>query len=429
MKNYMIRGVLVGAFMLGIWGFTGTANAMTPSLTLNATGNGDLVQMIVNGDANGNVRLYYQKVGYGLQSLYLGATNSSGYMAALLSTASLGVNSGTSTYVNVNNQQSSNVAWPYTTENTTVTLSQNSVSVVIGQSANITVSGGLMPYNMYSATNNVFRSVIGGNTLTITPLSVGSGSLSICSNGQNQIGCATLNITVINEPNSQISLSPSTVNLSVGGNSTVTISGSSNYYISSNANQNVATAYISGSSLIISGVAYGTDTITVCGQVNSCASVYVSVTYSGGTGVSAITFSQANPTLAIGQSLNVSIYGGSAYYVAYNSNSNSLSTSISGSTITLNGLANSATVIVVCSTSNSCGAITAMVGQTAFVNWVNCANENGTCNFSGTRQVRYGANGVYYYRTFTNYVQCSNAVFGDPLFGVVKQCSYIYSNV
>ncbi len=54
--------------------------------------------------------------------------------------------------------------------------------------------------------------------------------------------------------------------------------------------------------------------------------------------------------------------------------------------------------------------------------WTFCASEWGTCTFSGTQQVRYGANGVYAYKTLTGSTACTNAVFGDPLPGVVKQC-------
>ncbi len=55
-------------------------------------------------------------------------------------------------------------------------------------------------------------------------------------------------------------------------------------------------------------------------------------------------------------------------------------------------------------------------------NWMLCANEGGTCTFSGTHQVRYGANGTYNYQTATGSISCTNAVFGDPTPGVVKHC-------
>ncbi len=57
--------------------------------------------------------------------------------------------------------------------------------------------------------------------------------------------------------------------------------------------------------------------------------------------------------------------------------------------------------------------------------WTFCANENGTCSFTGTRQVRYGANNVFTYKVLTNGTACTNAVFGDPLVGVVKRCEIL----
>ena len=57
-------------------------------------------------------------------------------------------------------------------------------------------------------------------------------------------------------------------------------------------------------------------------------------------------------------------------------------------------------------------------------NWISCAVENGTCSFSGSRQVRYGANGTYAYKSASDSISCSNAVFGDPVYGVAKTCSY-----
>jgi hypothetical protein len=60
---------------------------------------------------------------------------------------------------------------------------------------------------------------------------------------------------------------------------------------------------------------------------------------------------------------------------------------------------------------------------TAPTSWTTCANEGGTCTFSGTRQVRFGQNGVYVARTATASLVCSVASFGaDPVPHVAKQC-------
>ena len=52
-----------------------------------------------------------------------------------------------------------------------------------------------------------------------------------------------------------------------------------------------------------------------------------------------------------------------------------------------------------------------------------CAAEGGTCAFSGTQTVAYGARGVFLYKTFAGSAACTTAAFGsDPLFGVAKSC-------
>jgi hypothetical protein len=63
----------------------------------------------------------------------------------------------------------------------------------------------------------------------------------------------------------------------------------------------------------------------------------------------------------------------------------------------------------------------------AFSGWSLCANEAQLCEFSGKRTVRFGANGNYYSRNYTDATTCSKSVFGDPLSGVEKVCE-VYLN-
>jgi hypothetical protein len=51
-----------------------------------------------------------------------------------------------------------------------------------------------------------------------------------------------------------------------------------------------------------------------------------------------------------------------------------------------------------------------------------CANEGGYCSFTGTRIVRYGAQGKYVTKTLTGGTPCTNEVFGDPIVNVAKVC-------
>jgi hypothetical protein len=61
---------------------------------------------------------------------------------------------------------------------------------------------------------------------------------------------------------------------------------------------------------------------------------------------------------------------------------------------------------------------------TSAAKWNTCAAENSTCSFTGRREVAYGANGEYFYGSFTNGTVCTNSVFGDPASDVVKTCYY-----
>ncbi|MGW3285341.1 alpha-L-rhamnosidase-related protein [Streptomyces sp. NPDC001002] len=53
-----------------------------------------------------------------------------------------------------------------------------------------------------------------------------------------------------------------------------------------------------------------------------------------------------------------------------------------------------------------------------------CADEAGTCSFSGQQTVAYGARGTFVYKSLTGSASCSTATFGgtDPLPGVRKGC-------
>lgn len=54
--------------------------------------------------------------------------------------------------------------------------------------------------------------------------------------------------------------------------------------------------------------------------------------------------------------------------------------------------------------------------------YTRCAGEGGTCSFTGTRSVAYGA-GTYTYKTVTDSTACTSASFGgDPAANLVKSC-------
>jgi hypothetical protein len=57
--------------------------------------------------------------------------------------------------------------------------------------------------------------------------------------------------------------------------------------------------------------------------------------------------------------------------------------------------------------------------------WIPCSSEWEYCEFTGTKRVRYGAEGHWLYESFTDGTPCTNDAFGsDPVVGVTKACAY-----
>ena len=73
------------------------------------------------------------------------------------------------------------------------------------------------------------------------------------------------------------------------------------------------------------------------------------------------------------------------------------------------------------SPSSGIGPITTWSGPLPS-GFTSCASENGTCSFSGIKQVAYGAGNNWYFASAANGVSCSNTVFGDPAVGTAKAC-------
>ena len=277
MRKILLVSILV-VFVSGIslWAMP-AAKAMTP--TLSVSGNGDSVQITVNGDTNSAVYLYYQKVNYGFQSQYIGTTNAYGSFSTAVSTSAYGISSGASVYTMVNNQQSQNVTWPYSYNYNnnngggSLSLSQTTVTLKVGGSQDVTIYGGNWPYNMNAGSPDIFQAIIGGNTLTIIGKAVGSGTLSVCSSGG---GCATVYVTVsnngyINNPviYGAVSFSQNNISINTGNSTTVTVSNNGGsyyygYYVSNNSNSSVASATINGSTLTVYGSSYGSIQFSGC---------------------------------------------------------------------------------------------------------------------------------------------------------------------
>ena len=72
---------------------------------------------------------------------------------------------------------------------------------------------------------------------------------------------------------------------------------------------------------------------------------------------------------------------------------------------------------------SSTNLLLAMLWVAPAEEWTFCASEGDVCAFTGTTEVRYGANGSFVFKTLTDGTACTNDVFGDPIYGTVKECA------
>lgn len=158
---------------------------------------------------------------------------------------------------------------------------------------------------------------------------------------------------------SSLSLSQTNLQLTIGQNFTITAS--TQVYVAYNSNSSVLGASTNNTQVNLTANTNGVSQLTLCGANAGCTTVNVTVG-TGGSSQNQITFSQNTVTLQNGQSTAVTIYGGpiNSYYVSSNSNSNAVSTSINGSTLTLysNNYSGSST-ITICASGypNNCGTL------------------------------------------------------------------------
>lgn len=358
------------------WLFAGTAFAVTPTLSVTSNGDGDTVQVNVTGDANSSVLMYYTKTNYGQQLYSLGTTNSSGSLITSVSSSGIAIVSGTSVYVTVgglNGAQSPAVSWPNVSTTGNFSLSQTGAVLTVGQSTTITANNLGSSYLYVSNNSNppVANVNISGSQITITGISNGSTTVSLCTptttNGNNSTACASVYVTVSSNGGQTLTFSMNNVTVAQGQSIPITISGGNgNYQVSNNSNSSVIQTNLSGSTITLStNSTSGNAAITVCtSDMSACGIINATA---GTSSTLPLSFSQTNPTVPLGQSLNVSVSGGNStsYYVSNNSSPTVVSVNLSGSNLALTGNNAGTSTLTICSSSGSCGTLTVTVNYVA----------------------------------------------------------------
>ena len=243
-------------------------------------------------------------------------------------------------------------------------MSQTSLTLTVGQSSTITAYNNNNSSLYLSSNTNptVANIAISGNQFTATANNSGSTSVTVCSLANSSI-CATATITVQSTSVQSLTFSQNNVSIGYGQNVQITIAGGTGVYsIVSNSNPSIVSASINGASInLYSNSASGSATITVCStNMSSCG--VITVTASAATTSSVLSFSQSNPSITPGQTVSVTVSGGSgSYYIASNSNTSAVQANLVSNTLTLYGNSNGMAILSICSSTGGCGTVTATV--------------------------------------------------------------------
>ncbi len=366
MKHILISAS--GILVFSLFGFAPFVFAtVPPSLLLSAAGSGDNVQLTVAGDPNVSVLLSYTQTGSGPQIVSLGTTNSSGSFSTIVSSATYGLTSGTLVTAILNGTsgpKSPAVAWPAVTSANSLTLSQNAIVVSAGSSSSITATnpGSAALYVSNNSNASIANVSISGTQVTISGNTAGSTTVTLCQVG-NTTNCPSVYVTVEQAGAGQLSLSQTNASVVSGQNLPITISGGNGVYqVTNNSNANIIQASVSGSVLTLStGATSGSSSITICSSDNALCGVVVAT--AGSASSIAISFSTSAPTVSINQSTTVNIYGpaGVQFYVSSNSNPSVAQANLSGTVLTLTGIAVGSSSISVCASTGTCASLTVTV--------------------------------------------------------------------
>jgi hypothetical protein len=254
-----------------------------------------------------------------------------------------------------------------------LTLSQSSVNMTAGQIVSVVISGGTIPYSLIQTNDGVAQYSLTGNTVTVTGIRSGSSSTTVCSSAG---GCLTLTVFVTSNSTTvsgvQPSFSQNNVAVNSGQTTSVYLSGNGGYYISNNSSTGIASASISGNTLVITGILTGSSNVTVCQTGSQCNTVYITVSnpVTTTTVSTAITFDKTYGVVNVGENVNVNVFGGltNANYISANTNAEAASATLANNVLTITGKTVGFTNVTICSTTSNCASLFVIVSAKKVTN-------------------------------------------------------------
>ncbi len=260
------------------------------------------------------------------------------------------------------------------TASSTISLSQNTLTLRNGENTQITIFGGTGGYVLSTPTTSntsLFTSTINGNILNLEgKADAGLSTLTICS-ATDATNCATLGITNAAAASASLSLSENNLTLGTGQSKTITVSGGiGGYTVTTNSNPGSAGTSFNGSTLTLQGNQVGAANIVICTQTTPtiCTTLYTTTAPTTPSSLTPDSGLVLTIPLYQGQKFPFSILGGTVenFTVTGNTNPSIASATVTGSTLTVTGVTPGHTDISFCqSAAASCGTISVTVRSNA----------------------------------------------------------------
>jgi hypothetical protein len=165
---------------------------------------------------------------------------------------------------------------------------------------------------------------------------------------------------VVSSSGSQLALSQTSLTLTPGQTSSVLVSGglSGNaYYISSNSSQSAAYGVIVDNDIInVTGVNAGTTNMSICQSSSQCITLYVTVSGSAVNNTNSVA-PQLSSVVGVGQTIYLSLSGGSTPYSLSSNPGTVFKATLSGSAVSITGVSVGSSSVNICSSNGSCTPI------------------------------------------------------------------------
>jgi peptidoglycan hydrolase-like protein with peptidoglycan-binding domain len=338
--------------------------AAAATLTLSLTRVDDaVVRANVTGPGDTKVVLHYE-ANAGDRTLKLGTTDDDGYLSAEVDGDDRDIDPGDGVYVVADGDRSRTVAWPEesgTTNGSDFYLIADEASVAEGKTVVVPaydVGRGSLTLDRI-ADPSIAKVTAAGSQVSVTGKAAGTTSATICLSGSSR--CRLLSITVTGGA-AALTFSDPHPAVFEGAAATVVIlgatAGNGSYYLTGNSNPRAAQASVSYNAITITGFREGATELTLCKGSNACATLPVTVVGEDGDDPVVVPDSL---TVAVGATAKASVAGKGGYSISGTNRSNVASAGVSGSVVTVKGLAVGTRNVSVCDAEDRCGDLSITV--------------------------------------------------------------------